>query len=274
MDDIEKEYFTKIKPFASDFDNRRKELADSRIKMFVATLCRNIFEYDQKFDLILGTGNSGLYMTKIAEITYQHLGLKVPQILNIPLFRFKKERDFNDNSGLFDFVQESLKTKATNIVFVDTEIMQGISAKEAMNLIIKTNPKLHRHLTIIAENHFFEWHYDIPQVSLSFFAYCPLIQGLNDNIAHFIPQDLFEEIKKVSDEEMAYNFAMAAVIGGGIKRMKEDGTGYFDTEILTKITSKIPGFKKRQAKLFEDLDALVQEGIRNYKEGKVEFRFV
>lgn len=277
MDDFEKEYFDKIKKLASDFKGRRKELAESRIKMFVASLCRQLTDSNEGYDLIIGPGNSGLFMTKITEITYKQLNIKTPPILNLPIYRFKEDgKTLNDNSFLVPLVREKIQNlnSIKNILFVDDEIMRGLTANECFNLILQANPNInHFNATIIAENHFFEWHYKIPQVSIRFFAYSPLIQNLNGNIGYFMPEDLFKVISSLVSEVSSYNHAMALVIGGAIKNKDGDGNPYFDFAMECGLKNTINNYTGKKSLLINDLEALIIDGVQKYKSGEIKFRF-
>ena len=277
MDKFANEYFAKITKIASDFEGRRRDLAKSRIKLFVAALCRQLLELNKVFDVLMGAGNSGVFMTKIAEITYRNLNMSAPLILNLPLYRFKDDgKALYDNSFLIPVVKNKFLKVQTinNILFVDDEIMQAITAKECFNLILQTNKDTkHINATIIAENHFFEWHYDMPQISLNFFAYAPLIQGLNGNIAHFIPEDLYREISSTQADGISYNHAMAIIIGGALKRKGTDGRSYFDFTIGDVLKKQIADYETKKTALISELGKVVNEGIGQFKTGEIKFRF-
>ncbi|EKE13894.1 MAG: hypothetical protein ACD_12C00763G0001 [uncultured bacterium] len=277
MDDFAKEYFDKIKKIAPDFYTRRKELAGSRIKMLVACLYRQLTVFSERYDLILGSGNSGLFMTKIAAMTYESLNIKQPLIVNLPIYRFMEdEKTVNNNLLLLPQLHEKLKNvePINNILFIDDEIMKGITAKIYLDLIIKINPKItHLNITIIAENHFFEWHYKIPQVSMRFFGYAPLIQGLNGNIGHFITEDLYKSLSQIFPSPFSYNHAMAIVIGGGIKQRDSEKNQFFNFAVDSIIKEKVPDYQTQKKLLLERLKVLVNEGIEKYKSRKIKFRF-
>jgi hypothetical protein len=276
MDEFADEYFSKITKIATDFTTRRRELAKSRIKMFVAALRRQLIDFKESYDLLLGSGNSGLFMTKIAKMTYDALNITAPSVLNLPIYRFKEDGEtLHDNSFLVTYVKEELKglQPISNILFVDDEIMRGLTAKECFNLILKAYPNInHISATIIAENHFFEWHYKMPKVLMSFFAYSPLIQGLNGNIGYFIPQKLFDNIQQNVPEVRSYNHAMAIVIGGGIKKT-ENNKQHFDFDIELALKNSLPNYEKEKNALAEELQVLVKEGVKEFEEGKIKFRF-
>lgn len=277
MDDFANEYFSKITQIASDFKNRRRELAKSRIKMFVAAICRQLVDFEEKYNLLSGAGNSGLFMTKITEMVYQCLNIKVPPVLNLPIYRFKEDgTTLRDNSFLITQVKEKLQDiqEMRNILFVDDEIMRALTAKECFQLILEADSNIdHLSATIIAENHFFEWHYKMPKVSINFFAYSPLIQGLNGNIGYFIPEDFYKQISTMYDNTFSHNHVMAILIGGGLKRKDHNGSSYFDFSIESELKNKIADYDRKRSSLVNELKELVREGIKEYKAGEIKFRF-
>lgn len=277
MDDFSNEYFNKITKISLDFEGRRKELAESRIRMFVDSVCRQLVDFNQNYDFVLGAGNSGLFMTKITQMTYEYLNIKTPLILNLPIYRFKEDgKTPNNNSFLVQQVKEKLQdlNSINNILFVDDEIMRATTARECFNLLFQANPNIsHLDVTIIAENHFFEWHYKMPKVSVSFFAYSPLIQGLNGNIGYFIPEDLYKEVSSLINEAVSYNHVMALVIGGVLKRKDNNSKPYFDFTVESSLKGKITNYDDKKSSLLNRLQELVKEGIKKYKAGKIKFRF-
>lgn len=276
MDEFAKEYFRKITKVNKDFTERRRELAESRIKMFAASTYRQLADFNEDYNLILGAGNSGLFMTKLTKIVYESLSIKLPLVLNLPIYRFKEDKKIiNNNSFLIPQVKKELNNLdiIDNVLFVDDEIMRALTAKECFNLLLEAKPEInHLNATIIAENHFFEWHYKMPKVSISFFAYAPLIQGFNGNIGHFIPDDLHKEVLSVIGGSLSYNQTMAIVIGGGLKR-KDKHSQYFDYSLEEKLKSKISNYDDRKNSLINRLQELIKEGIEEYKTGKIKFRF-
>ena len=275
MDEFAKEYFQKLKVLAHDFEDRRPELAKSRIKMFAASIARQLLDFDETFDLLLGAGNSGLYMTKITEMVYQYLNIAVPKILNIPIIRFKEDgKTLNDNSSLLPQLKQDLNNAKTirDVLFVDDEIMRAITAKECLGLLLKADPNIsHLDVTIVAEHHFFEWHYKLPKISIRFFAYSPLIQWLNSNISYFIPKDFYREVSQQIESISSHNQAMAIVIGGAVKRIKQQP--YYDYSVSESLKQKISNYEEKKTILTKDLRELVGQGVDDYKTGKITFRF-
>jgi len=274
MDESEKEYFGRLTSLASAYQANKCELAKSRVMMFASSLTRQI-EKDKTYDLIVAAGNSGLFMMKLAKMTYDALGKNLPDYIVLPIIRFSDESETTlyDNSSLLPYIPTELP-KHLNMLFVDDEIMRGITLKHSIDLIILQNPKImHIDCTVIAENHFFEWHYDMPQVSIQFFAYARLIHGLNGNIGHFVPEDMFENIKKKIPGVTSYNHAMAIVTGNGFKRTNDQGIPYFDTDVTSICSKHIPEYHQKEKLLVNELNDLVEKGIEGYKNGTITFRF-
>lgn len=278
MDEFEKDYFDKLKQITPIYQTKRKELALSRIRMFAAALCRQLIEKKEKFDLLVAAGNSGLFMNEITKLTYEHLNLDLPQSICFPLLRFSD----SDNTVIYDntVLKHLIKGKISNIpinpniLFIDDEIMRGLTIKASLDLILNERPDLNSLRTvIIAENHFFEWHYNIPKVSINFFPYSRLIQGLNGNIGQFIPDDLFSEMKSQLPEIRSYNHAMSIIFGGALKRKNEKGISFFDFNVESDLKKNIPDYYKKKTSLHVHLNNLVLESIEKYKQGKIYFRF-
>ena len=271
MDQFEKEYFEKLRSITLYFEGKRRELAKSRIKMFAAAVVRQVLDEKQKFDLIIGAGNSGLFMTKLTHLTYETLNLDSPEIINIPITRiFEENKEVKVLTGDFEIRTDK---KIRNVLFVDDEIMRAVTARTVFELLLEQYTEIdHLDATIIAENHFFEWHYNLPKVSVRFFAYSRLIQWLNGNIGHFVPGKLFYEIQSVIPEVQSYNHVMAIVLGGGLKK-QENGKPYFDEKIEKILEENIKDYKIQKENLENELKNLIKEGVEEYKEEKITFRF-
>ncbi len=64
-------------------------LSIRHFKRFIAVLYHLISDKNSKFDLIVGAGDSGILLAKITGILYEKLNLETPQILNLPVVRYK-----------------------------------------------------------------------------------------------------------------------------------------------------------------------------------------
>lgn len=268
MDDFEIEYFANLNKLAIKYSSKRYKLAKSRIKMFAASLARQLLENQEKFDAILSSGNSGLFMAEIAKLVYQKLAIDCPKIITLPIFRFEENKDLEIGHQL-----DNLSTKP-NILFIDDEIMSGLTVKKVLELILAKKTKLQTlRCVILAENHFFEWHYNLPKVSVNFFAYSRLIQGLNGNIAHFVPEKLYQKISSTIEGVTSYNHAMAIVLGGALKSKNAEDRPFFNIEVDQICVEKIDGYSKQKKLLIKELEELVAESLKSYSQNKIAFRF-
>lgn len=279
MDEFEKEYFRKLNKLSSEYKSQRKELARSRIKMFAAAVFRQLIDERQEFDLIIASGNSGLFMEVITKMVYDSLKIKLPQIIKLPIFRFQEingKKVPDDNLSLLPELSGKLNelSLSPNILFIDDEIMTGLTVKTFLQLLQKEKTDFEQvKCTIIAENHFFEWHYLMPNASIRFFSFARLIQGLNGNISFFIPEDLYSKINSLFEEVESYTQAMAIVVGGGLKKKSDQGVPFFDTSLDKICSEKIENYLSLKQMLINELKVLVSEGLEEYKQKKLQFRF-
>jgi hypothetical protein len=277
MDEFERKYFKQLNSLAKDFQTERRELAFSRIKMFTAALYRRLIDEKEEFDLIVSAGNSGLYMMEITKMLFKELQIELPQTLVLPIHRFEDDgKIINDNLSLKGYIEKQIKhlPPNLNILFIDDEIMMGLTVKAALELLIQTFAEIKElRCVIIAENHFFEWHYNMPKIRINYFSYSRLIQGLNGNIGYFIPKKLFLELISFIPEIKSYNHAMAIVIGGGLKTKDNDETPFYDFTITNRILKKHSDYMHEKNSLIKELNRLVFQGVEEYKNKMITFRF-
>lgn len=277
MHELDKEYKDKLHQLSNIYKDNRYDLATNRIQLFTAAITRQLIDLNQSFDLIIGSGNSGLFMSKIITIIYHHLGKDLPPILNIPLYRFQDDGTTpRDNNDLIPYVQSNIPSLPNNleVLFIDDEIMRGMTAQISLDLLTRSLPNITRiKATIIAENHFFEWHYNLPKVTIQFFAYAKLIQGLNGNIGHFIPERLFDQIKQTFPDVESYNHAAGIVIGGALKRKDGQGVPFYDFSTPQTALEQIEGYAGTQRQIMDELQKTVEEAIRLYENKVITFKF-
>lgn len=158
----------KINNVHLDSTNTKEQLHSLGIrnfKRFVSTIYKLNCIEDQNFDLILGSGTSGLSMTKFTEMTYNKLGLPIPKIINLPLTR-TGETVFKDGKFVREYynIEEILvKVKnelselpqIKNILVVDEEIGYGLTIKTVLTHLIDQIPNLSETIkvTVIAESY-------------------------------------------------------------------------------------------------------------------------
>ena len=247
-------------------------------KNYIALLYKLVVKEKNDFDLIIGAGDSGAVMAKVAEIFYQKINKKIPPILHLPLQRYAEpgipHGEYFENKVLIPQIKKQLKNIKLfkKVLFVDDEIMRGWTAKTSIELVLSALPKnkiADRVLyTIVAENHWFQWHYDLPPVSIRYYAFSKKIPGVNGAVFEMI-SDL--EWKSIKLNGMGKR-PLLNIILNGVRKSRSGLTPVFTDETAKKL-EKNQKFKKLKTKMLRQIDALVTEGIKEYKAGKIKLGF-
>lgn len=276
MDKYEQEFWNNIKKAASSMEVDREELGELRLKRLAAMLYLLIKEREETFDLLVSGGNSGVAAIEMAKMVYRAVGIKLPPIALFPIVRPSNQRNLQiDNSP----VEEQLrKVKGLDrLLFVDDEIMRAQTAKICFETIrnfleeSKVNPCLS--CTIVAENHFFIWKYDLKGIAVRFLPFATVLQGYNGNFGYLIPQELIKKLEPILGEPIDRNQALAILMGGKRKIVKNKLSS-FDYEIEKKIINKVKDYNKEKQDFIIKIEKLVKEGIEEYKKGKIEFHYI
>ncbi|MBS0519569.1 MAG: hypothetical protein JSR90_12830 [Proteobacteria bacterium] len=255
----------------------RHALALSRIELFSATLHRLLVENGERYDALVTAGTSGLYMQALARATYRLLAIEPPPTICLPIVRFAEGGALFDNTSLAAEVCRQLgeKRRLERVLFVDDEIRRGTVAHACFDLLLRSDcvdAGKGIVCTIVAENHFFEWHWDQPGIAVRYLAPARLLYGLQHNIAHCLPNDLREEARRCVDPKIGHHELMAMVVAGSVKRMRGD-TAFFDEAPARLVASRIPDFQARRERFLLDFEGWVQSGVRKYRDGEIRFRF-
>lgn len=278
MDKYEQEFRKRMKEAAKSMKVDREELGELRLKRLAAMLYLLIKEKEEVFDLLVGGGNSGVVTIEIAKMVYHAVGIKSPPIALFPIVRPSSKQNVRtemDNS----LVEEQLKNvkELNRLLFVDDEIMRAQTAKMCFETIrnflgeSKVSPCLS--CTIVAENHFFIWKYDLKGIAIRFLPFAIVLQGYNGNFGYLIPQKLIKKLEPLLGEPINRNQALAILMGGKRKIVKNKFSS-FDSEIEKKIINKIKGYSKEKQDFIIRIEKLVKEGIEEYKKGNIKFRYI
>lgn len=275
--EIDEDYKRQCKAISKSYERaeHRRELAVNRIKLFAATIYRLVQE-KHDYDLVMSPGNSGIYMSVITEWVYQYLEKAVPPIVNLPIYRFNDDGSLYDNNHLEK--ELALKTKnlepIRNVLFVDDEIMTGTSARNTLELLQKTRSSSEWvNFTIVAEHHFFEWRHLVPRTNVNFYAYARLIWGLNNNIAHVVPEAIYQEIIQYVGEDVAFNKVMAIILGDKDKQKDTSGKGYFSNEFDDTLKKLMPNYMEIKLDIQNEVKKIALEGIEQYQRKEFAFKF-
>lgn len=239
------------------------EVGRRNFTAFVKTTAKLIKDLKEGFDLLVGSGDSGIAMVKFTEFIYDGLGIKSPPSIQIPIFRFRAkdvpEGKSFDNSVLQPMVKRQWPhlNKIKSILFVDDEVGEGFTAKISLQLIIDTIGDQSEELNyfIVAEDQGFIWKWRFPRVRVKFIPFIKHTKGVYNAISYIIPYELEKPIKEIySEEEFGSKARMDALLGLPIKKLI-NGKPVWSNEYL--------GNLKREISNFEDLQNRFEEFSRN-----------
>lgn len=285
MDEIEKKLHEKIRELVKNENLDLKYLSEIRIKYFAAVITRLLITEQINFDVVLGGGNSGLYMLKLTELVYDALGLPRPRFVCLPVVRNKRDPETKvespfDNSVLLPEAKRQLEgiKEIKNILFVDDEIMAGTTSRSSIELVLKavygdlTN--VHTNCAVVAEHHFFEWHHNTPYLSLRFFSNAKVIPGINNMISRIVPEDFANRVRELVGfgEIPKFNKTLSLLVAGALKEDKVD-TPYYNFDKEKVLFEKLENYPQVKSEINSALKDLVARGVSEYKVGEIKFKF-
>lgn len=259
-------------------------LAIQHFKKFIATLYYLLAEKKIKFDLIVGAGDSGILLAKITGMLYVKLNLETPLILNLPVVRYKytylkyqgQPLELFDNSVLIPLAKEKLKDlkKIENILYVDDEIVRGVTLKEAIKITLKATDKNKLankiNLILIAEDQDFNPTDFLGNVNLEMYPFAKEIKGIHGVINHIVPKDIENEIKKHFSEENTGKKIRLNMLLDLPSKEKEIIEGMFIPKpVFTEkynleVKRKIPNFSDMQKRMQNLISEWIDETIKEY----------
>lgn len=116
-----------------------EELAVFHVKDFVTTIKSLFIQQQEKFDLLVGAGNSGAIMVGLTKIAYKLTGNPLPHVLLLPIKRYQQ----GDSGSLFDnsvFQKDvdkfsSNASPISNVLYVDDETDEKTTLLACFHLI-------------------------------------------------------------------------------------------------------------------------------------------
>jgi hypothetical protein len=258
-------------------DLDRRQIAVSRTALFSATLCRLLQSNREDYCAVVAAGTSGLYMMELAKAVFRILEIELPPTVCLPVIRFTESGALFDNSGLSTEVRRQLKDHdpLKRVLFIDDEIRRGTTAHACLKLISDcgfADGKAPLLCTIVAENHFFEWHWDLPGVAIRYFAPARLLYGLQHNIAHCLPSGLVTSAQPMLGTGYGHHELIALVLSGAVKRQGEK-SGFFDETPAIRLSDQMPDFQSVRDAFQREFAGLVENGVREFLDGTIKFRF-
>jgi len=244
------------------------QLGKQRFFNFCNTIKNLISDEAVKVDLVVASGNSGLAVGKFTEMIYEELGLSFPKKLSIPFYRFLPgyhddlSKIFNSEIFLPDVVKQ-LKNidNLENVLFVDDEIGQGVTAIGIFKLINQALEKLGRikikNFYIVAEDQGFKPPKDLPQIK--FIPYDKELDGYNNVIFFVNPEELEAPIVKVmgDDDKFPFHQRTNILLNLPVKYFNK-GNPVYTEKYLELAKQKILNLAELQNKYIKHLKDLIE----------------
>ena len=255
----------------------RRALAISRIGLFAATLHRLLVERGERYCALVTAGTSGLYMQELTRTAFRLLRVEVPPTVCLPVVRFAADGAPFDNAPLLPELRRQLGAarRLERVLFVDDEIRRGTTAHACFDLLlsagcVEANGGLA--CTIVAENHFFEWHWDRPGIAVRYLAPARLLYGLQHNIAHCLPDDLVTKARLRLGPDIGHHELLALVVAGAVKRLRSD-IPFYDEAPARSMASRIADYAAARERFLRDFETWIESGLRRRRDGEIHFRF-
>lgn len=271
------------------------EKAEDIYKKYVRLLHDLIFVRNNKFDVVFGPADSGVFMAKTVEMLYKIEGVSaIPKVLVLPIQRY--EHPCSDTGEPFENISnkslvEHLKSElavfkeVNNVLFVDDEISsEALTAKAVLKLLLKVEEKVNPNnliYTIIAENHGFQWKYDVPAsegfvpLPIRYYAYGNKQRWYdfdkkqeyhaNGTVFSVMPDDIFSKYKGrynliCKNKDFAKKHLISLFLDGRIKVSKE-GVLVLSHDLLTEVQSRTESFEEDRTRFIDKVENLVRKAI-------------
>lgn len=222
------------------------------------------------FDLLVGSGDTGIAMVKLTEMILSEMNVPIPTKLVIPYYRFVEKytgegEPFRGNSVLLPEIRDQLKDvkNIQNILFVDDEIGKGRTVKGIVELLVQAKEELSQkrvNLYIVAEDRSYSGQDLGDLVNVQ---YCPFGEGgpVGHAISHIILPDIKEGIKK-SYGNLYLKEELNALLNLPIKS-KDNEKSKWSYDLLNDLKNKLENFGDLQIQLETYLKVLVKKAVPN-----------
>lgn len=259
--------------------------ARRNLKRLIALIYYLIVEKNVKFDILIGAGDSGISLVKIAEMVYQYIELESPLILNLPIIRWEpkwlnyhgQDTKLFDNSIFIPQIKDKVDSlnKIENILIIDDEITNGTAVKSAVTILLdaadkdKISPNLK--LTIVAEDQGFKTDNYWDRVITEFYTFDVNETEVNNVLSYIVPWRMEEKIKEqFSDKEVSSKVRLNSLLGLPSKEFERFEEYIIEKPVFTnslenKIKNKIPDFTNMQTEFQKLTMQWIKEAIEEYK---------
>ncbi|MBP9686615.1 MAG: hypothetical protein KBD66_02335, partial [Candidatus Doudnabacteria bacterium] len=148
------------------------------------------------------------------------------------------------------------------------------TAKEAIRVALAAVPKqiISERVvyTILAENHGFEWRYNIPPVAIKYIAFANKKQGINGAIFEFIPESVLKQFQQV--ESTISKKKIASIFTTGFIKTIQNGKPTLSDKLVHTIRISHPEFDELKEQFISQVTLLTQQAIEEYSRGEIKLR--
>jgi hypothetical protein len=224
------------------------EIGYESLEAYVKELQSLLGEDKNQYDLLVGGGDSGQIVVKLAKLVYEHLGLECPPALLLPTFRHSdyEETIPLDNSQLptpegFD------GSVIQNVLFLDDEVGSGSTAKGTLQWLRLHAPHLNKY-TIVAEDGGFVWDEEVPDVTVEFVSTKKQRENVFNAISYIIPSDFEKPVQEALADTPDLNDkqVMCVLLGLPTKEFN-DSRPHFTNALYEIAKAKLPNLGSLQA---------------------------
>jgi hypothetical protein len=276
QDKYEQIFLEKVKAAAKTMVVDRMELGELRLKRFAA-MVYHFISREEKLDLITSGGNSGVATTAIAQLVYEKTGLIPPPIVVLPVIRPSNKDGIKIDTSYLQLRLKGIKN-ISRILFVDDEIMRGQTAKICFEAIwgqLKNETEKTRlSCTIIAENHFFVWRYDLEGIAVRFLPFAMVLQGYNGNFGYLIPSDLLNGIQEALKQDVPDRNEALAILLGNKRKVLSGKTAVFQNDMGVIMSEYIENYANKREVFISRIEELVEQGIQEYRDKEITFKYL
>lgn len=261
-----------------------RPLALRNFKRFVATIYKLIKGDNIRFDLIIGSGDSGISMTKLTGLVYKAVELNPPPVINIPLLRYSKPKiywsenpeDFFDNSVLIPEIKKQLEdiVYLGNVLFVDDEIGVGMTARTIFKYIldiVEPNKRVSKvNFVIVAESFgdYFEFNDERANI-----IFKPFSVGINDVysvISYIVPWEIEKQINEYfTEKELGSKEILNILLGLPTKELV-NGKPEFSFKKNKLAEERMPNLEDLKQQFGDLLTQWLRESIAEYNNYSIE----
>ncbi len=251
-------------------------LAETNFKRYIAILYMLLIEKEISFDALIAGGNTGLIMGRLAQLTFDRLGISKPPMLSIPHQRARRSDPATDLPertnkvfalGVYNQIYDFNVPKIGNLLFIDDEISKGTNAYTcAISVLDSGASKSKLEYYIVAEDQNFVPKDYPSNINIHFHPFAKLIKGLNNTIVYITPPELEGPLKKITSNSTKK--AMMILMGLPI-RDKTISQDNFDYLLNARASIEISHLGELMAEMSHLISKLIDEGIQEYKTGKI-----